>query len=69
MQETRRFARGEVRHSFTAEVAGRVGTLEDNRSYRLMTKDPVVAELTGRLLGARVQEAVSGGPIAYLTAA
>lgn len=69
VEETRRFARGEVRHSFTAELAGRVGTLEDKRSYGLMTKGPVVAELTVSLLGARLQEAVSGGPIAYLTAA
>lgn len=69
VQETRRFARGEVRHSFIAEIAGRVGTLEDKRSYGLMTKDPAVADLTVRLLGARVQAAVSGGPIAYLTAA
>jgi hypothetical protein len=69
VQETRRFARGEVRHSFAAEIAGRVGTLENRRSYGLMTKDPATAELTARLLGMRVQGAVSGGPIAYLTPA
>ncbi|WP_331750850.1 helix-turn-helix domain-containing protein (plasmid) [Streptomyces globisporus] len=68
VQETRRLARGEVRHAFAAEVAGRVGTLVDKRSYELMTKDPAVADLTARLLGARVQHAVSGGPIAYLAA-
>ncbi|WP_274036586.1 hypothetical protein [Streptomyces sp. MMBL 11-1] len=67
-QETRRFARGEVRHAFAAEIAGRVGTLVDKQSYELVTKDPAVADLTVSLLGARVQNAVSGGPIAYLAA-
>ncbi|MGX1301398.1 hypothetical protein RKD35_002886 [Streptomyces albogriseolus] len=66
VQETRRFARGEVRHSFAAEIAGRVGTLDDRQSYRVMTSVPELAEVTARLLGARVQGAVSGGPIAYL---
>lgn len=68
VEETRRLARGEVRHAFAAKVAGRVGTLVDKQSYALVTKDPAVADLTVRLLGARVQHAVSGGPIAYLTA-
>ncbi|MFK0063405.1 hypothetical protein ACIQTN_29770 [Streptomyces werraensis] len=66
VQETRAWKPGEVRHSFVAEIAGRVGTLDDRQSYRVMTSVPELAEVTARLLGARVQGAVSGGPIAYL---
>ncbi|WP_151775786.1 hypothetical protein [Streptomyces abyssomicinicus] len=67
VQETRRYQHNEVRHSFTAEITGRVGTLDDASSYHVTAKDPALAELTGQLLGARVKGAVSGGPIAYLT--
>ncbi|WP_328974125.1 hypothetical protein [Streptomyces canus] len=58
----------EVRHSFTATVAGRVGALDAPETFRVLATDPAVADLTGKLLGARVQAAVSGGPIAYLKA-
>ncbi|MEU7649244.1 hypothetical protein [Streptomyces huasconensis] len=66
VEKTWRLARGEVRHSFVAKVVGRVVTLGDKRSHRLMAEDETVAELTFKLLGSRVR-AVSGGPIAYLT--
>ncbi|MFJ2746219.1 hypothetical protein ACIO3O_41900 [Streptomyces sp. NPDC087440] len=56
----------EVRHSFTASVAGRVGTLDDPSTYRILATDETMASLTRQLLGSRVQSAVSGGPIAYL---
>lgn len=65
---TQHRGRGEVRHSFTATVAGRVGTLDAPESFRVLATDRAVADLTGRLLGARVHTAVSGGPIAYLKA-
>lgn len=66
VQESRAWKPGEVRHSFVAELAGRVGTLDDRGSYRVMSSAPELAEVAARLLGARVQGAVSGGPIAYL---
>ncbi|MEI5101963.1 DNA-binding protein [Streptomyces sp. PmtG] len=59
---------GEVRHAFAATVAGRVGTLDAPGSYRVLTDEPALADLTRRLLGTRVHAAVSGGPIAYLRA-
>ncbi|MFJ6141572.1 hypothetical protein [Kitasatospora sp. NPDC092286] len=65
-REDSRVGRTEIRHSFKAEVAGRVGLLDDPNSYRVLATDPALATLTGQLLGARVQAAVSGGPIAYL---
>ncbi|MBV2353818.1 hypothetical protein KUM39_05500 [Streptomyces sp. J2-1] len=66
VDDTRRLGPQEVRHSFAATVAGRVGTLDDPATARVLTTDPHLADLTGQLLGARVQSAVSGGPIAYL---
>lgn len=66
VQETRAWKPGEVRHSFAADLVGRVGRLDDAGSFRVMTPVPALAELVARLLGARVQGAVSGGPIAYL---
>ncbi|MEV5016644.1 DNA-binding protein [Streptomyces sp. NPDC053780] len=63
---TRHGGRGEVRHSFTATVAGRVGALDAPATFRVLATDRAVADLTGTLLGARVHTAVSGGPIAYL---
>ncbi|MFE7156832.1 hypothetical protein [Streptomyces sp. NPDC057636] len=59
MKTTERFSPTEVRHAFTAKVAGRVGALHDRSA---------LAALTEQLLGARLQAAVSGGPIAYLSA-
>lgn len=56
----------EVRHSFDASVAGRITALDDPGGFRVLTDDPALAALTRTLLGARVQEARSGGPIAYL---
>ncbi len=58
----------DVRHSFEASVAGRVTALDHPDSSRVLTGDPALAALTRTLLGARVQEARSGGPIAYLKA-
>lgn len=68
VQETRAWKVGEVRHSFAADLVGRVGTPDESGSYRVMTSRPALAEPAARLLGARVQGAVSGGPIAYLSA-
>ncbi|MER6853749.1 hypothetical protein AB0A81_39655 [Streptomyces flaveolus] len=69
VQESRSWKPGEVRHSFAADLIGRVGVLDEPGSYRVMTSRPALAELVAPLLGARVQGAVSGGPIAYLSAA
>ncbi|MEY9840651.1 helix-turn-helix domain-containing protein [Streptacidiphilus sp. EB103A] len=68
IEESRRFAPGEVRHAFTATVAGRVGVLHDPATYRVLGSDSQTAQLTAQLLGSRVTAAVSGGPIAYLVA-
>ncbi|MEV0254691.1 hypothetical protein AB0H82_10570 [Streptomyces sp. NPDC050732] len=68
VETTERFGPTEVRHALTAQVAGRVGVLHDRSTYRVLTKDATLAVLTEQLLGARVQAAVSGGPIAYLSA-
>lgn len=65
--ECKRFGPNEVRHAFKANVAGRVHELDDPATYRVETTDPALAALTRQLLGSRVQAAVSGGPIAYLT--
>lgn len=67
VEATRRHAPADVRHAFEADVAGRVGALDDPATYRVMTTDPTLSALTSQLLGSRVQAAVSGGPIAYLT--
>ncbi|MDF3143048.1 MULTISPECIES: hypothetical protein [unclassified Streptomyces] len=66
--DTRHLGRGEVRHSFTATVVGRVGTLDAPDTYRVLATDRAMADLTRKLLGSRVHTAVSGGPIAYLKA-
>ncbi|MET7311631.1 hypothetical protein ABZS68_32395 [Streptomyces sp. NPDC005571] len=47
-------------------MAGRVGTLDDLTTYRILTSEPALATLTGQLLGALVYQAKSGGPIAHL---
>jgi hypothetical protein len=67
IDSTQRLGPGEVRHAFEAEVVGRVGALDDPATFRVLTQDPAMAGLTRQLLGSRVQAAVSGGPIAYLT--
>ncbi|GAA4072190.1 hypothetical protein [Streptomyces shaanxiensis] len=66
--DTWHLGHGEVRHSFAATVAGRVGALDSSETFRVLATDRAVADLTRRLLGARVHTAVSGGPIAYLKA-
>jgi hypothetical protein len=62
-----RHGSGQVRYAFDAEVAGRVGALDDPASSRVLTADSALSALTGQLLGCRVQSAASGGHITCLT--
>ncbi len=62
-----RHGTGQVRYTYDAEVAGRVGVLDDPATFRLLTADPALSALAGRLLGCRVQETASGGHITCLT--
>jgi hypothetical protein len=55
-----------VRHYYEATVVGCVGILGDRDTYRVISKEPEVAELAGKLLGSRVR-AISDSPMAYLT--
>ena len=61
-----RHGSGQVRYAFDAEVAGRVGVLDDPATFRVLSADPALAALTGQLLGCRVQETALGGHITCL---